>query len=196
MDNGVLGQVLGSLFGNTSRGRDPAETGGGLGDLLGGLAGGGGRGGGLGDLLGGVLGGGGASSASQGSRSGLGGGALIGMLLPLAMQWVQRNGGLGAVLNRVQQKGYTRQASSWVSTGPNQSLNAEEIDDVVGAEELSRMSQQLGMPREDVAQGFAEIFPAMVDELTPEGQVTPDADSKLGQGLSQLEDLMRNLPLR
>ena len=211
MDNGVLGQVLGGLFGNASRGGESAGSGGlgdvlgrlgaggaggggGLGDLLGGLAGGGRGGGGLGDLLGGALGRGGGS-AGQGSASG-GGGALIAMLLPLAMQWVQRNGGIGAVLQRMQQKGYSQQASSWVSTGPNQALDAQAIDDVVGADELSRMSQQLDVPREEVAQGFAQVFPAIVDQLSPDGEVPPDADNRLGDGLSQLEGLLRSLQMR
>lgn len=186
MGNDILGQVLGSVFGNAMRGRQP---GGSSTDSSGGL----------GDVLGGMLGRGrDQDPASTGRNSPLGGsgGALIAMLLPLAMQWVQRNGGIGAVLSRMQQKGYSRQAASWMSTGPNDPLDPQAVDDVVGTEELSRLSQQLGMPREEVASGFAEIFPEMVNQLSPEGELRADADGVLDDGLSELQNLMRGLQLR
>jgi uncharacterized protein YidB (DUF937 family) len=103
------------------------------------------------------------------------------------MQWVQRNGGIGAVLDRFKQKGYHQQADSWVSTGPNQLLEAEAVDNVVGREELSRLSRQLGVPQEEVAHGFAEILPEMADQLSPEGSVPPEADEALEAGRSELE---------
>lgn len=166
MANPLLGQILGSVFTNAMRGRarsGPFGTGSGGG--LGGL-------GGLGGSLGGR-------------------GTLLAMLLPFAMQWVQRNGGLGAVLDRFQQKGYGPQANSWVSTGPNQMLDAQGIDAVVGADELSRLSQQLGVPQQEVADGFAEILPEMVDQLSPGGEVPPEADEALDGGLSQLSQALQ-----
>jgi len=178
MANPLLGQILGSVFANAMRGR--ARSG-----PFGANAG---SGGGLGDLLGGMMGRGGAPAGGARSGSPFGGrGALLAMLLPFALQWVQRNGGLGAVLDRFQQKGYRDQANSWVSTGANQMLDMRMVDDVVGSDELSRLSQQLGVPEQEVAQGFAEILPEMVDQLTPEGQVPPEADDALVGGLSELE---------
>ena len=41
---------------------------------------------------------------------------------------MQRNGGLGAVLGKFQQKGYSQQAASWVSTGENEALPQQAID--------------------------------------------------------------------
>ena len=109
------------------------------------------------------------------------------MLLPFAMQWVQRNGGVGAVIDRFRQKGYSDHANSWVSTGANRMLDPQAVDDVVGRDELSRLSQQLGVPQQEVAGGFAEILPEMVDQLTPGGQVTPEADEALDAGHSELQ---------
>ena len=176
MANDILGQILGSVF----RGGSP--QGGGLG----------GMGGGLGDVLGNVLGrGSGMPDARAQQSSPFGGkGALIAMLLPLAMQWVQRNGGIGAVLDRFRQKGYSQQAASWVSTGDNQELSPHEVGEVVGLDELSRLSQQLGVPQGEVASGLAQIFPEVVNQLTPAGDVPDDADDVLGSGLSALEQLL------
>lgn len=170
MANPLLGQILGSVFANTigARARSgPAAMNSGA------------SGGGLGDLLGGMLGRGNASLGS-------GRGALVAMLLPFAMQWVQRNGGLGEVLKRFQQKGYGDHANSWVSTGPNRMLDSQAVHEVVGQDELARLSQQLGVPQEEVAGGFGEILPEMVDQLTPDGHVTPEADQALDAGQSEL----------
>jgi uncharacterized protein YidB (DUF937 family) len=179
MANPLLGQILGSVFANAMRGRPGSGPFG---------ANSGSAGGGLGDLLGGMMGRGSAPAGGARSASPFGGrGALVAMLLPFAMQWVQRNGGLGEVLKRFQQKGYGDHANSWVSTGPNQMLDAQAVGDVVGRDELSRLSQQLGVPQQEVAGGFAEILPEMVDQLTPAGHVTPEADEALDAGQTELQ---------
>ncbi|MBA2674722.1 YidB family protein, partial [Ramlibacter sp.] len=122
------------------------------------------------------------------ARSGGGGrSAMLLLLLPLAMRWVQNNGGVGAVLERFQQKGFGKQAKSWVDTGDNEHVDAEAVNNVVGREELSRLSQQLGVPQEEVAQGFADILPEMVNQLTPQGSVPHDADHLLQGGTEVLE---------
>ena len=94
---------------------------------------------------------------------------MLAMLLPLAMQWVQRNGGIGALLQRFQQQGFGQQAASWVSTGENQPVDAQAVTEVVGAEDLSKLSQQLGVPQEEVAGGLAQVLPQVVNHLTPDG---------------------------
>ncbi|NPC55369.1 YidB family protein [Caenimonas soli] len=164
MANPLLGQILGGIFASAMRGRGRS------GPFRGGTGGTG-----LGGLAGGKR------------------GMLLAMLLPFAMQWVQRNGGIGAVLDRFKQKGFGQQADSWVSTGVNQSLQADAVDNVVGREELSRLARQLGVPEQEVADGFAEILPEMVDQLSPEGQVPPEADDALDGGLSEIEKELSHL---
>jgi uncharacterized protein YidB (DUF937 family) len=181
MANPLLGQILGSVFASAMRGRGGGPFRGGIGG--GGLGGLGGAG--LGGILGGMIGGAGLGAGRRGGTGNRG--MLLAMLLPFAMQWVQRNGGLGAVLDRFRQQGYHRQADSWVSTGPNQLLEAEAVDNVVGREELSRLSRQLGVPEEEVADGLAEILPEMADQLSPEGSLPPEADEALEAGRSELE---------
>ena len=203
MANDFLGQILGSVLGNGGSGQQ-SPTGGGLGGGLGGLlsgilggdtrqADGGLDHGGSQGGLGGLAGQGGTGGMTQGG-SGMGnkGSALLVMLLPLAMQWVQRNGGLSGVLQRFQHKGYSQQAASWVSTGPNEVLESNAVNDVVGTEELSRLSQQLGVSQEEVSSGMGQILPEMVNRLTPQGGVPDDGDETLTRGMSMLEKMMNS----
>jgi uncharacterized protein YidB (DUF937 family) len=200
MANPLLGQILGSVFSSAMRGRarsgpfgggmSAGTGGGGLGDLLGGMLG---RGGGLGGGLGGGAPMGGGVPAGRGGGLGGNRGMLLAMLLPVAMQWVQRNGGIGAVLERFKQKGYHQQADSWVSTGVNQMLDTDGVSAVMGRQELAQLAQRLGVPEQEVADGFAEIFPEMVDQLSPEGQVPPEANDALDAGQSELEKELSRL---
>ena len=189
MSNDFLGQILGSVLGGGQSGQQ-SPLGGGLGGILGGLLGRNAEpGGGLGGL-------GGLGSLGRGNSGAGGQSALMAMLLPLAMQWVQRNGGIGGVLQRFQQKGYSQQAASWVSTGPNETLEPQAVTDVVGMEELSRLSQQLGVSHEEVSSGMAQILPEVVNHLTPQGSVPDNSDDLLSRGMSMLEQFMNSAERR
>jgi uncharacterized protein YidB (DUF937 family) len=175
MASDFLSQVLGSVMGGSS---------GGLGNL--------GNLGGLGGMLGNVLGGASSGGADAGGRTAPstgGKGALLAMLLPLAMQMIQRNGGVGAMLDKFKQQGLGQQVDSWVSTGANQSVSADAVINAVGADEVARMAQQLGVPEDQVAGGLAHILPHVVNHLTPDGDVAPDADNTLNAGLSELTQM-------
>jgi uncharacterized protein YidB (DUF937 family) len=195
--NPLLGQILGGVFGHAMgrRGMGGGMARGGMGGLGGGL-GGAALGGilasvlgrrGMGGGMGGGLGGGMARPGGMGGVLAGGRGQLMLMLLPLAMRWVQRNGGIGAVLKRFQQQGYGNQARTWMSTGDNDALDEHAIHEVVGQDELSQLSQRLGVPQHEVAAAFAEILPEMVNQLTPQGDLPPQADEVLEDGRIELE---------
>jgi uncharacterized protein YidB (DUF937 family) len=201
----LLGQVLGGLFGQAMGRRGMPGMGGGLGGGgLGRMGGMGGLGGGLGgaalgSILGGMLGGGmrrGPMGGVPAGRGGMNQTALLVMLLPLAMRWVQRNGGMNAVLDKFRQKGMTRQTQSWVGTGANEGIDEQSVQQVVGQDELREMAQRLGVPEEQVAQAFAEIMPEMVDKLSPQGQVPQEADDVLEEGRQTLEKEIEDVQYR
>ncbi|WP_427912253.1 YidB family protein [Ramlibacter sp. MMS24-I3-19] len=189
----LLGQVLGGVFTQAMRRRGMGGAGGlgGLGGGVGGVA--------MGSVLGGMLGG--ARRPDAGVPASRGGvrmnrTALLVMLLPLAMRWVQRNGGVGAVLDKFKQQGYGRHAQSWVDTGQNDSLDDKAVQQVVGQDELRQMAQKLGVPEQDVAQAFAEIMPEMVDKLSPGGRVPQEADDVLDEGRQHLEKEIEDVHYR
>jgi uncharacterized protein YidB (DUF937 family) len=103
---------------------------------------------------------------------------------------------MGAVLEKFRQKGFDRQAKSWVATGANDEVDEKAVEQVVGHEELSAMAQRLGVPEEQVAQAFAEIMPEMVDKLSPEGQLPGEADEVLDEGARTLEKEIEDVQFR
>jgi uncharacterized protein YidB (DUF937 family) len=153
---------------------------GGLGDLLKGA--GGGSGGGLGDLLGGILGGG----SQGGGGSGLGGNPMLKLLLPLVASLLM-NGGLQKILGRLQQNGKGATGNSWVSTGPNEPVDAADIKAALDPGELERIAQQLGVSEDEAADAVAQVLPDVVDKATPAGEL-PD-DDELDRTFGRLHEL-------
>jgi len=179
--NPLLGQVLGGVFGRALARRGAGGAGG-----LGGAA--------LGTVLGGLLAR--RGGAATGRAGGGNGSTLLMMLLPLAMRWVQQNGGIGAVLKRLQQQGYGRQARSWIEPGVNQPLDESAVESIVGQDDIGQMAQRLGVPREQVAQAFAQIMPELVDQLTPDGELPAHADEVLDEGRATLEREIEDVQFR
>jgi uncharacterized protein YidB (DUF937 family) len=127
------------------------------------------------------------------ARRGGGRANLLMVLLPFALRWVRSIGGLGPVLKRFQQQGYGRQAQSWVAAGGNQTLDEHAIHEVVGQDELERLSRDLGVPQHEVADGFARILPEVVDGLSPGGELPAQADAVLEGGREELEAQIAHL---
>ena len=154
---------------------------GGLGDLLKGAGGGGG--GGLGDLLGGILGG---SQGGSGGSAGLGGNPMLRMLLPLVASLLM-NGGLQKILGRLQESGKGAKGQSWVSTGPNEPVDAADVKAALDDRELAEIAQKLGVSEDEAAEAVAQVLPDVVDKATPAGEL-PD-DSELDRTFGRLHEL-------
>lgn len=143
-------------------------SGGGLGDLLGSLAGGGSSGGGLEDIIGSLSGG------SAGSQAG-GMGGLLGSLLP-ALGGMLAGGGLQQVLSGFEANGLSAQTDSWIGTGANEPISGEDVRGAVGDEGLARIAAQLGVSEEAAANAVAQILPTVVDGVSPEGRLAPERE--------------------
>lgn len=177
--DGLLGQVLGGMAQGGQRG---APGMGGLGDLLNQMGG-----------MPGMPGGGAGLDPRQRSPGGSGmgglGGAGLGALLMLALQMMQRNGGLENVLSRMQQQGHGREADSWVSTGENLPISPDVLSQIFGREEIGRAAEQMGVSPDEAAGGLASIFPQVINEMTPQGRVEAGSNDVVARAL---EILARN----
>jgi uncharacterized protein YidB (DUF937 family) len=172
-----LDDLLGSLT-KAKGGDQGGQAGLGLDDLLGGLLGGGsGSGasaGGLQDVLGGILGGGGGSTGTR-SGGGLNMGALVAILGPLVVKFLQ-NGGLSKIMKGAQANGLGAQADSWVGTGANEPLAPAQVRAVVGEDAVHEVAREAGISDDEAADVLAAVVPEMVNGLTPNGQVPSDQE--------------------
>lgn len=181
---GLLDQVLGSVLGGGSAsgrksgGMNPivmailamlaqrALSGGGKG----GSAGSGGLGG-LADILGGVLGGKGAGGLGDILGGGKGGGAGGAAAFDSGSLADVIQNGLGGLLESMQQSGHGDVAQSWVGSGENKPIAPEDLGQVLGLDTINQLSQQTGMPADDLLSQLSESLPQIVDQLTPHGRL-------------------------
>jgi len=125
-----------------------------------------GRQGGLLDKLGGLLGGGSAGSGDK--LGGLVAGGSAGSVL---------SGGLRDLIDRFKQNGHGQAADSWVSTGPNQPLRSEHLEQAIGPEVLDTLSQHTGLSREELLSRLTQNLPAAVDKFTPAGRLPTEEEA-------------------
>lgn len=121
--------------------------------------------------------------ALSGNQSG-GGNALLETVMQLVNN--PQTGGLGGLVQSFQQGGLAEIVNSWVSTGQNLPISAEQIQSVLGNSTLQDLAAKLGMSNEQISGGLAAMLPQVVDQLTPNGEV-PQGGDLLAQGLDLLK---------
>jgi uncharacterized protein YidB (DUF937 family) len=113
----------------------------------------------LGSVLGGAAGGGGGGNAQ-----------LLNVVLGMLGN-DSAGGGLGGLLQKAQQAGLGDVVSSWVGTGQNMPVSADQLQSMLGGDTVSKMAQQAGVNPGDLLGQLSQMLPQVVDQLTPQGQV-------------------------
>jgi uncharacterized protein YidB (DUF937 family) len=96
-----------------------------------------------------------------------------------------QTGGLSGLIKAFEEKGLGGLAASWVSTGQNLPISAEQIQSVLGNEQVVAFAQKLGISPQDVSAHLAQMLPQVIDKLTPNGNV-PEGGGGLEQALGGL----------
>ena len=124
-----------------------------------------------------------------GARGGAGGMGGMGMaaIVAIALQLLQRNGGLEGVLGRMRQSGHGQEADSWVGTGQNMPISPDVLSQVFGREEVGRAAREMGVDPDAAMGGLADVFPEVVNQITPHGRVESGGDDLVARALEELE---------
>lgn len=116
----------------------------------------------------GLLGGGGSE------QSGLAGGI---------MEMLTKSGGLGGLVQSFQEKGLGDIISSWVGTGSNLPISADQIKEGLGGDAIQNLAAKAGTSPEDISAKLAELLPGVIDRLTPDGTIPEGSLLEKGLGL-------------
>jgi len=101
--------------------------------------------------------------------------SVIGMLTSSQGGPGGQGGGLQAIVNAFNNKGLGDIVNSWVGTGGNLPVSAQQIQQALGPQ-LQQIAAQHGIDVAAVAQQLSQHLPGLVDKLTPGGKL-PDAAS-------------------
>jgi len=106
----------------------------------------------------------------MGLLDGLLGGAVGAEMVTVVNSFIQQHGGVQGVIAQFEQQGLGNTVRSWVSTGPNQPISADQINSAFGGI-INQIAAKTGMNPQDLSQKLAHALPAAIDHLTPNGTV-------------------------
>lgn len=101
----------------------------------------------------------------------------VGAQHPIASQLLSMFGngnqarGLGELVGTFQQKGLAGIVNSWVGTGENLPINADQIEQALGQERVQQIAAKFGLDPEALKGQLAKVLPTVVDKLTPNGKI-------------------------
>jgi uncharacterized protein YidB (DUF937 family) len=111
---------------------------------------------------------------------------------PLATQVLQmiqqQPGGLSGLIQSFHDKGLGGLAASWVGTGQNLPISADQIQHVLGSTQVQALAAKAGISPEVTSSQLAQLLPTLVDKLTPNGQVPPQGNL-VEMGMNLLKSL-------
>lgn len=136
----------------------------------------------LGNVLGGMMGG----QPQQGANP------LLNVVTGLLANGGQggQGGGIGALIQQFEQAGLGQQMQSWIGTGQNLPVSAEQISQALGSGQLGQIAQQLGVSHGEAAGQLAQLLPEIINHLTPNGQAPAAGFGDAQQILGMLGGLM------
>ena len=79
-------------------------------------------------------------------------------------------GGVGGLAEKFGQAGLGDVIASWIGSGQNQPISADQLQQVLGSDAIAGMAGKLGLEPADMAGQLSSILPGLVDRLTPGGQ--------------------------
>jgi uncharacterized protein YidB (DUF937 family) len=148
-------------------------------------------------LLDSVIGAAGAMLGGQQQPSAQGGGlgnlGALGALIPVVAGMLGndgQNGGLGGLLEKFNQAGLGDAAKSWVGTGENMPISADQIGQVLGNDTIADIASKLGVGQGEAAGSLAEMLPGLIDKLTPNGQAPSGGLGNMGDLAGMLGGLL------
>jgi uncharacterized protein YidB (DUF937 family) len=101
-------------------------------------------------------------------------GQLEAAVLPVVLSEVLGNGsqgGLNAIVAKLQQAGFGDQVKSWIGNGQNLPITAEQLQQVLGSDTAKQLAARFNIPIDQLGKLLAEQLPLAVDHASPDGKL-------------------------
>ncbi len=97
---------------------------------------------------------------------------LGGAILPAVLGEVMGNGGQGglsAIVAKLQQAGFGDQVKSWIGTGQNLPITADQLQQALGSDTAKQLAARFNIPLDQISKVLAQALPKAVDSASPNG---------------------------
>ncbi len=96
---------------------------------------------------------------------------------------------IGDLLGQLQAGGLGETVQSWLGSGENLPISADQISSILGEGKLASLAQQAGLSVDQLPGQLADLLPQAVDRITPDGQI-PSGNLDLGSLGSMLSGFL------
>jgi uncharacterized protein YidB (DUF937 family) len=79
-------------------------------------------------------------------------------------------GGISGLQQQFQEKGLGGLVSSWISSGQNLPISADQLQSVLHSDALNQAAAKFGVDPGHLASMMTQLLPHVVDKMTPTGQ--------------------------
>jgi uncharacterized protein YidB (DUF937 family) len=101
-------------------------------------------------------------------------GQLEAAVVPVVLSEVLGNGsqgGLSAIVAKLQQAGLGDQVKSWIGNGQNLPITAEQLQEVLGSDTVKQLAAKFNIPVDQLSKVLAQQLPSAVDHASPDGKL-------------------------
>jgi uncharacterized protein YidB (DUF937 family) len=84
---------------------------------------------------------------------------------------IEKHGGISGIVSRFEQQGMGDTIRSWVGTGANMPISANQVHQALGSDTVTQLAQKMGISSDMLATRLAELLPKAIDHLTPGGKL-------------------------
>jgi uncharacterized protein YidB (DUF937 family) len=101
-------------------------------------------------------------------------GQLEAAVVPVVLSEVLGNGGQGglnAIVAKLEQAGFGDQVKSWIGNGQNLPITAEQLQQALGSDTVKQLAARFNIPLDQLAKVLAQQLPQAVDHASPDGRL-------------------------
>jgi uncharacterized protein YidB (DUF937 family) len=84
-------------------------------------------------------------------------------------------GGLNAIVAKLEQAGFGQQVKSWIGTGQNLPITADQLRQVLGSDVVRQLAAKYNIPVDQLSEVLAHQLPLAVDHASPDGKLPHSA---------------------
>ena len=107
----------------------------------------------------------------MGMFDGLLGGVVGAEMATVVNGLIEKHGGIQGIVAQLEQQGLGGTVRSWVGTGANQPITADQVHQAFGPDTMKQLAAKFGMSPEDLSAKLSKVLPQAIDKLTPGGVV-------------------------
>jgi uncharacterized protein YidB (DUF937 family) len=101
-------------------------------------------------------------------------GQLEAAVLPIVLNEVLGQGGQGglsAIVAKLEQAGFGTQVKSWIGNGQNLPITADQLREALGSDVVKQLAARFNVPIDQLSKVLAEQLPQAVDHASPDGKL-------------------------